>query len=273
METITTKQLNKKTRHFEYIDYHYYTVEEATAQGLEWYSRPIPETIQPGEYILTDDNWVVPVMKVEFNTFVKKYTVRIPNGTFIIDKPHSFRKNEILAMKKMSITSNRSGQRHGTCLKNRLFAFALVTTNFDIAKSFQYAYCRIPDLKKRKDVLLLKQLIGSKEIIRDIMTKMEEMFNRSGVDPASIIGKVDRLFTTLVEKTETAEKSSDVIALSAESCRVANVLGNWAGFEGKEDEPIVAMQSMLFSRSNLMLPQANDKKVEQEEAIFDGDVE
>lgn len=271
METITARKLNKKTRHYEYTDYIYYTVEEAVEQGIEWYTRPIPENIKPGEYILTDDNWVVPVMKVEFNTFVKKFTVRIPNGTFIIDKPHSIRRNEILAMKKISIRSNQSKERHGTALKNRLFAFALVTSRFDIAKSFQYAYSRVLNLKERKDVMLLKQLIGSPQIIRDIMTKMEELFGRGGVDPASIIGQINKVLTTLVDKTEGADSAADAIALSAESCRVANVLGDWAGFESKGDEPIIAMQGMLqISRNNLMLSQDNANK---EVSIFDGDVE
>lgn len=76
-------------------DYVYLSPEEAVRHGITW--KPWREG-QPGDHVLTDDGWVVPVLKV--GKAQRHRWVRIPTGTFLTDK-----RIEMTSEKRDSVTS------------------------------------------------------------------------------------------------------------------------------------------------------------------------
>jgi len=149
-----------------------------------------------------------------------------------------------------------------------VFAAAMVSTGFDAIRAFTIAYQKKCEVKR--DIENIKLLLRDSEVLEIIMTKMEQLYKKAGVQPESIIKRIDRVLEALTEKVENTDSANDAIALSREVTAVASVMGDWAGFE-KADQNMIAMGGMMLTTAADPKLLNNGREVEQ--SIFDGDVE
>lgn len=259
METVTVRMLDTITRKYEHTDHSIYTVDEADELKITYHQRPFTEKMKIGDWILTDDGMVVQILKYIWNDFASRWQIRIPNGTFFVDPPGRNR-NQILAKLNMPIKCQTSSAQRGKRINHLMFAFAMVVTGFDVAQSFEYAFQR--KLTTRRDMIIVRNLLSNPQFMSNVMKKVEEVYDRSGVAPESIIQRIDELLQNLVVKAKESTTAGDIIALTTEGVKVAQVLGEMAGFE----QSAPTTQALLLQRSTLKLIK------QPEETIFDEDV-
>ncbi len=250
----------------DYVRYNLFSKDEADKLNLNYHRRPyIAKNIKKGDYVLTDDGFVVPVLNVVPNHVRKCLEMQLPSGKFAINNHVDNVVTALTRAEPYSIKSSKYGSRKLKPFRKVLFAIILVNSNFNLKIAYESAFNE--PFGSPRTVEIVNILLQDEGVIRVIMTRMEELYKKAGIDPSTIINRVDRVLNALVNRVESSNSAKDVIELSREAVSVAKVMGDWAGFTTAEpDYP--AVSGMMIAMGKRGMLQSHDS-----DSIFDDDVD
>jgi len=257
----------------------YFTQEEADEIGC-LYEEDWRAATKAGQRVLTDDGWVVPVLKVYDSDGNK--LVRIPTGTF------QAKRGKQMDTEKRQNRFNLSGVEDGKITitnRVRVFAFNVANQNQDPFAVHEKIW---PNMAPATRVAHLNRLLRNEEV-RELMRKeLKEALKTHGVDDSYVIQKLkglveqeevsdrtvldvlDRMIG-LIDRTE--EKQGEFHGINFEEVR-EQIAGGQERIERREVSLVQGVSSakLIGEEPDLDASQYEDSSV-KEETLEDRDAE
>lgn len=177
---------------FQGVSYDYYTVDEAAAAGIE--SRTDWRSANVGDWVVTDDHMVVPVIACGPAASINYRWIRIPTGTFLGNPGCKLTTD--LRQNRFSFTGGRTNYANPDrrLTKMELAVIALYVHNLDPIKS--YAAVADKDPKNPKVMRQARRMFNRANVQRAIEMELRRILSDHGITEDAVIQGMEELRKT-----------------------------------------------------------------------------